>query len=377
MKAFKRFLLVVFLVVLGELGTFAQPGGFLPGHLAVLRAGDGMLDLNIKQSPVFIDQFDAASFSSSPSLTVKIATNGPGTLFFNGHAATEGNLTRSFNHKFITFAGYGGVNLLQSNGTPSLLGLGRGFCAVDAAGTIHTTIYRSRSGVEKMNPRGVVSDGANRFWGCGNANGTYYFNKEKSEDPVEFKDIPNSRAVRIVGGVLYATLNGPDGIASELSAGIFCFEDGSGNSTPLPVSPKSVLKLVLKAEPPYTKNAGFDIKPDGTIAYMADTMGGVQKYIKTNGVWKFAYNFKIPQVIPEAENHATGCFGLVVDFEAPAPIIYATTTEGYGGCVNSNRVVRIVDTSSTAEVTTLAITGSPRVAFRGIDFTPELQSAKP
>jgi len=39
--------------------------------------------------------------------------------------------------------------------------------------------------------------------------------------------------------------------------------------------------------------------------------------------------------------------------------------------VNSNRLVRIVDTNSTALVTTLVQAGSTNVAFRGIDFTPQ------
>lgn len=52
-------------------------------------------------------------------------------------------------------------------------------------------------------------------------------------------------------------------------------------------------------------------------------------------------------------------------------MIYATTTEGYNGTVNSNRVVRIVDTSAAAAVTTVAQSPSAEIAFRGIDFTPE------
>ena len=79
------------------------------------------------------------------------------------------------------------------------------------------------------------------------------------------------------------------------------------------------------------------------------TAAGVQKPCEAlNGAWKLACNFSIPQTIPASENHGTGCFGLVVDFSGTAPIIFATTTEGYGGCVNSNRVVRIVDTGADA-----------------------------
>jgi len=367
----KRIFLTAAIVALAGLTAGAQ-GKFLPRHLAVLRAGNGVLPLHLKQSPVFIDQFTPGGFNDAPSFTVRIPTNGPDTLFFNGHAATEGILTRSADGRYLAFAGYGGVSLLQSNGTPSELAIDRGFCTVDAAGNVRTMIY-GKLGDKKMNPRGVVTDGDGNFWGCGNAYGTVYYNPDRMTEPVEFKAIENSRAIKIINHTLYTTLNEADGIAGELPAGIFSFADASGDPVPLPHSPDTTLAGVVPAEPPYTRIAGFDMNPAGTIAYTADTAAGVQKYVKTGGAWKFAYNFSIPQNIPALQNRGTGCFALVVDFSGPAPIIYATTTEGYGGCVNSNRVVQIVDTNAMATVTTLAQAGSTNIAYRGIDFTPESQ----
>lgn len=345
-----------------------------PRHLAVLRAGDGRLELKLKQSPVFIDEFVPGTFNSAPLSTIAIPTNGPDALFLNGHAATEGILARSADHRLLTLAGYGGVSLLQSNGTPSLLNIGRAFCTIDAAGAIHTTIFRGLGQDEKMNPRGVVTDGSNNFWGCGNAFGTVYWNPSTSK-PTVFDSAPNSRAIRIIGNILYVTLNHPDATASDTSPGIFSFQSASGNPLGLPRSADSELRLEVKAKEPYTKIAGFDMNPERTIAYTADTAKGIQKYVKNNGSWNFVYNFSIPQTIPTSDNHSAGCFGIVVDFSGAAPVIYATTTEGYGGSVNSNRVIQIVDTNARATVTTLAQASSAKVAYRGIDFTPE--PAKP
>ena len=367
----ERIVLAAIALAASGLTSAAQETHFLPKHLAVLRAGDGQVDLHLKQAPVFIDQFASDRFNDSPSFTVKIATNGPETLFFNGHAATEGILTRSADHRLLAVAGYGGVSLLQSNGVPSQLDIDRGFCTVDAAGIVRTKMYKRHPGEQKMNPRGIVTDGTNNFWGCGNAFGTFYCNASEQDEPLEFASIPNSRALRIVNGMLYVTLNGPDANVSGLPAGILSFEDGHGNAAPLPQSGESTLKSLVAAVPSYSKIAGFDLDPAGTMAYTADTMAGIQKYVKTNSAWKFAYNFSIPQTIDKEKNHATGCFGLVVDFSGKAPVIYATTTEGYGGCVNSNRVVRIVDTNATATVTTLAQAPSASMAYRGIEFTPE------
>jgi hypothetical protein len=354
----------------------AQNSQFLPGQLAVLRAGDGVMDPHLKQSSLFIDQFDPNNFSAAPSFTVAIPTNGVNAFFFNSHAATEGCLSRSADHRLLAFAGYGGVNLLAKPGTPSLLDIQRGFCTVDAAGAVHTFLYQAHDSAEKVNPRGVATDGTNNFWGCGNAGGTLYFNPAAGKATLQFQPFQNSRAAKIINNVLYISLNGADGTAIDEPAGIYQFTDTSGNALPLPRQTDAAIDLVVPATAPYKKNVGFDVSPDKTIAYMADTVAGIQKYVKSGTAWKLAYNFAIPQNIPAADNHATGCFGLVVDFSKAAPVIYATTTEGYGGTVNSNRVVRIVDTNATAIVTTLAQAASDKVAFRGIEFTPELGTVR-
>ncbi len=363
--------------VLMLLTARAQNGQFLPGHLAVLRAGDGVVGLHLKQAPIFVDQFDTNGNNATPSFTVAIPTNGANAFFFNGHAATEGNLSRSSDRTVIAFAGYGGVNLLENSGTPSLLDIPRGYCTIDAMGAIHSVLFRGTMTDVKVNPRGVATDGVNNFWGCGNANGTFYYNPATTAQPVRFNFLPNSRAVRIINDALYASINGADGTAIDKPAGIYDFVDASGGPLPFPRSANARTNLVVPAEAPYTKNAGFDMNSAGTIAYMSDTASGIQKYAKSGGTWKFAYSFSIPQTIPEDLNNAKGCFGLAVDFSGPAPIIYATTTEGYGGGINSNRVVRIIDTNATATVVTLARAGSAEMAFRGIDFTPELLGASP
>jgi hypothetical protein len=367
----KKFLWLVPVISMAAFAAPGQSSSFLPKHLAVLRAGDGVVRLHLKQSPVFIDEFAPDSFNAAPLMSVAIPTNGPNTIFFNGHAATEGMLSRSADGQLLTFAGYGGVNLLQESGTPSLLDVGRAFCTVDAAGRTHTLIYEQYGGTQKMNPRGAVTDGLNHFWSCGNASGTAYYDAGSSSGPVTFVAVPDSRQVKIINGTLYTTLNGPDGVFLGVPSGIFSFVDGSGDPAALPESPKTKLSLVVQAEKEYSKIAGFDMNPEGTTAYTADAEKGIQKYTKENGSWKFAYNFSIPQNIPAAADHETGCFALTVDFGGSAPTIYATTTEGYNGCVNSNRVVRIVDTGASAQVTTIAQANSPEIAFRGIAFTPQ------
>jgi hypothetical protein len=364
-RGMKKFVLAAAVIGLAGLAAQAQ---FLPRHLAVLRAGDGTVKLHLKQSPIFIDEFLAGTYNDAPVMSVAIPTNGPQTIFFNGHAATEGMLSLSADGKLLAFAGYGGVNLLQDTGTPSSLDIGRAFCTVDAAGKTRTKVYEQYGGTEKMNPRGVVTDGSNHFWSCGNSSGTAYYDAG-SDTLVAFTGVPDSRQVKIINGTLYTTLDGPDATFLNTQAGIFSFQDDGGAAS-LPQTKNATITPVVPAKKPYTKIAGFDMNPQGTVAYTADVDNGIQKYVKTGAAWKFAYNFSIPQTIPEAANHGDGCFAVAVDFTGPSPIIYATTTEGYGGCVNSNRVVQIVDTGANAAVTTLAQAKSEEMAYRGIDFTP-------
>lgn len=345
----------------------AEESHFVPKHLAVLRAGDGTFKLIHKQSPVFVDQFEMEQMNAAPSFTVAIPTNGPNSFFLNGHAASEGNLTRSADHKLLTFAGYGGMDLLKVDGTASRLNIPRGFATIDPSGAIHTYLYKADLSEDvKVNPRGVVTDGKNNFWGCGNANGTFFYNPTGSEQLVRFQAFPSSRDIDIINDTVYVTLNSSDAELKDIAAGIYSFEPDA-----MPRRPDEAAKLIVEAAPDYKKVVGFDINPAQNVAYMSDTAAGIQKYVKTNDHWTLAYNFSIPQTISKDENNSAGCFGLVVDFSQTAPVIYATTTEGYGGSVNSNRVVRIVDTNSAAYVATIAQAAGTNIAFRGITFTPD------
>lgn len=64
--------------------VYAQPS-FHSRRLAVLQAGDGVVSLHLKQSPLFIDEFIPGSYNATPSFMVQIPTNGANSIFINGH----------------------------------------------------------------------------------------------------------------------------------------------------------------------------------------------------------------------------------------------------------------------------------------------------
>jgi hypothetical protein len=379
----KKFIIASSMAVLIAFGVQAQNTSvaFVPGQLAVLRAGNGVVDLGLKQAPIFVDQYDPNNVGndnvSGPQLTVAIPTAGDystpakSPLFFNGQAATEGAMTRSADRTVLTWAGYANP-IGSSPGTPSSQPFDRGFCTIDAF-TNYLLIYKGQDwyggAVLKTNPRGIASDGTN-FWGSGGTDGNELYTP--GNDPFQFQSIANStRSVKIINNTLFTSINSGDSIPFY-PPGIYNFIDDSQNLFPLPDA-SAGLNLVIPVVASYTAINGFDINPQQTIAYVADTVGGVQKYVKAGGVWNFAYNFFIPTNILANFAPGTGCYDLTVDWSGSNAVIYATTTDGYGGNVNSNRVVQIVDTNANAAVTTIAQCYSIQEAFRGIAFTPDLR----
>ena len=396
----KQHLLFAGVVALGAMSASAQ---FSPGKLAVLQEGDGGFargstsasDFATKQNPVFIDQFDPGTFNSNgPSYQVAIPTNGANALWVNGNAGTEGNLTRAADRSVLAFTGYSG-NILSLPGTPSNVAYDRGICVIDAAGN-SSLAYRGGAwyGIStgKTNPRGVATDGTNQFWGCGNGYGSLYYDANTAADPVQFQNITLTSAVKIRNNAVYTTVKNSESV-NLYPAGIYSFVDFYGTPVPYP-NAASYLQLVVPAAAPYTTCIGFDIDPTGTIAYMADTTYGIQKYVNSGGSWSLACSFYIPGYYDYTHfqnfqtNNTTGavqvgCFGVTVDWSSDHPIIYATTTDSGWNSSNpyyGNRVIRIDDTNSvtsgatiTNTVTTIAIAAVTNLVYKCVDFTPDLR----
>jgi hypothetical protein len=399
----KRHILTSAIAALITLNAYAQ---FSPGKLAVLQEGDGGFargtsaasDLANKQNPVFIDQFDpsVSAGTNGPSFQVAIPTNGTDSMWLNGNAGTEGNLTRSADRSVLVFSGYSGNILSLSPGTaPSNLAYDRGICVIDAPGNNHLA-YRGGAwyGIStgKTNPRGVATDGTNQFWGCGNGYGSIYYDANTAADPIQFQNIALTSAVKVHNNAVYTTVKGSESV-NLYPAGIYSYVDFYNNPVSYP-NAASYLRLVVPATPPYTNCIGFDLDPSGTIAYMADTSLGVQKYVKSGGSWNLACNFYIPgyydainfrrfQTNNTSGAVQVGCFGLAVDWSGTNPVIYATTSDS--GWNNSNpyygnRVIRIEDTNSvssgatvTNPVMTVAIAPVTNLVYKCVDFTPDLR----
>ena len=180
-------------------------------------------------------------------------------------------------------------------------------------------------------------------------NGIVCFHPPASAQPIS-TSLVNNRAIRIFGGNLYFSTQKASPTSSN---GVYTFTTTPGGDTPagLVTTPGAGTKLVL-ATGSASAISDFAFNPDGTIACVADTALGVQKWADHAGTWNLAYTFALAP-----PSQPAGAFGVAVDFSGEHPVIYATTTETnstskkHGG---GNRLVRIVDTNASAAITYLA-----------------------
>jgi|GEM_PF-4665655 hypothetical protein len=401
-------------LVLGIAGLIAATAHaqFSPRNLAVLRAGDNGTSaasdiLAAHQTPIFVDQYDPVTpivipgsdtGTNGPVFSVAIPTNDPAivppyqALWFNGHAGTEGYLALSGDSGTLAFSGYGG-DILAVSGTPSGLNIPRGICVINQAGNTYIpyegSAWYGLGAGSQTNPRGAVSDnGTNNFFGSGSLDGNEWYTPSNPSTPESIQNLGSTRAVKIINGVFYTSLQGNDG-GTQYPPGIYNYSPINSSfqllfPVALPEGDIFFLNLVVPASPLYPNVESFDLNPQRNIAYTADSTYGIQKYIEVGGNWVLACAFGItnntsPGVTSFPASY-TGCFGLVVDWTGSYPVVFATTTEGNGGYANANRLIRLDDDynftdgqlHTNVNVTTLATGWSQNIAFRGLAWTPDL-----
>ena len=419
--------------ILADGGAYAQTLLFQPGNLAVLRLGDGGPDrclplnggsvakpytnyaasdiLGSRQTALYIDQYDPNGVDqTNATIHVAVPTNGASGLFVNGNAGTEGNLTRSGDRSVLAVTGYAGDLLSITTGqqtAPSNLSYDRGIGTVDAFGN-YTGIYRGGGwygiATGKTNPRGVATDGAGNFWGCGNGYGSLYFNATTTPNPIQFQNIALTSCSKVINNALYASVKSSESV-SFYPAGIYSFVDFYNNPVPHPTA-ASFLHLEIPANTSHNNCIGFDINPHGNVAYLADATasasGGLSKYVKSGLSWTMAYHLAIPGyngmgtgilTNPASTDVLVGCFSVTVDWSGTNPVVFATTGDtGFAGSpYYGNRVIRVNDTNTTTSGANIIVTtnmnilttvvkpgtagGVPltNVVYKSVAFTPDLR----
>jgi hypothetical protein len=314
---------------------------FIPGNLAVLRAGNGAESLSSHGNSIYVDQFTTGGALVSSTAIPDNATN---ALLTSGSASSEGALTRSADGRLLLIAGY---NIAYTNSSSSLANASaatvpRALGVLDIAGNF-ALVAATTNQFSGNNFRSGTTDGMGNYWGAGANSGTFYL----GDGPTNTVQTNVANAIVIqdfAGNLFFSTSKTTPGIwkisgtpAAPASANVF-LGTGSGSS-------------------PYA----FAFNSNFTSAYIADDTlagnGGVQRWDFTGGAWTMTYAFTSLTNI--------GARGLTADFTGAHPVIYATTAEAA-----NNRLVTLTDTGAAAPLTTLATSGVNQL-FRGVAFTPD------
>ena len=215
--------------------------------------------------------------------------------------------------------------------------------------------------------RGFVTDGANNFWGGGGNSGTVYFGFGSPAADVQ-TGTPNTRAMNIFNGNLYFGEANADP-----KAGLYRI---SGLPTGAAAADLIIERAATDASignPPVGAANGiqdFAISADGAVIYIADDRsitngltGGIEKWVDGGGYYVFSYRLNT--------DLTKGLRSLAVDWSGANPVIYAITVSAS----NTNSLVKVTDTDSTAPFTTLAVS-APNHLFRGVKFGPKTPSMK-
>lgn len=324
----KTLIAVLSLAVVSLAGVNAD--SFTAGTLSVARVGNGTVALANSAGPISI-----LEFTSTGTLVQTInIPSGDGGLQVSGSATGELAISRSADNTQLIIAGYvppytgtGGLQSRNATAAP------RGFVSVnnDAVISSTTTLNNSYSG---LSIRSGVSSGTN-FWFAGTNGGSGGLVYSDGTSQTQITNI-NSRVVSVHNGSLYySTGSGTQGIYSF-----------SGLPTTSTNGTAYITGVVGQGTNPYD----FVFNDLNTIAYIADSTLGVQKFTWSGTAWNFAYNITTP---------TTGLTGLEVDFSGENPVVFA---------VNPSNLYSYTDVGA-GQMTSIATAGA-NYAFRGLAFSP-------
>jgi hypothetical protein len=330
-------------------------GPITPGHLVVVRAGDGAAALGSASTAAFLEEFTTAG---APVQTIALPTasvgpNLPVTL--SGSATSEGFVTQTGDGNYLLVAGYGIAPGTASVGGTTSAAVNRVIARIDLAGAIDSTTALTDAH-NAGSIRSAVSVDGNSFWTSGAGNtlagtnrGMTYVAALGATTSVQVPaTLTNGRVAGIHDGQLYL---------STAAGGTFgVCTIGSG----LPTTSGQTSTLL---------NGFAFVTGTGTISqydfwfadavtlYVSDDRtaangGGIQKWVDVAGTWTWQYTL----------SPGTGCRGLSGIVDENGTRLFATTA-----VTSANALVTVLDTGAGSSFSTLA-TAPTNTAFRGVQF---------
>ncbi len=319
-------------------------GNFTAGNIVVTRVGIGAGALNSAATPFFIEEYNTAGLVG----TITLPTTGANRLVMSGSSTSEGFISRTSDFSKLVIPGYD-----ANSGISNISSASNVFRSVGTFGNSYGSYARITSILTNSggNLRSVASEG-NNYWGGNESGGISYLG---TGTPTSVSSsVSNTRTVGIHNGNLYFTTGGG-------TRGLY--KVGTG----LPTTTGQLSTNVIPTDgssSPY----GFQFNTAETVCYIADSRtgagGGIQKWVKTAGVWSLAYTIGV--------GTSTGAYGIAVDFYAGVnPRIYATVSNT-SGTQGGTQVLYFDDNGSSTPtlniVSTLLV--ATNKAFRAVAFAP-------
>jgi len=325
------------LAVLMVIVVVAHPANaqIAKGNLVVLRVGDGT---TLATTGNGFSLVELTTVGTTVQTIVIPATGASSGLQIEGTTPAEGGLSVSGDGTKLVFAGYstpftstGSLNSRSSAQAP------RAYATVDLATSNYTfgaTFAGTGTDYTTANIRSATIAGGN-VYGAGNKQGTVLTGSTPTV--IQASNI-GTRIVQSIGGDLYYS-------AASGTVGIYKI---AGSPTTATTPTAFITGVIGQGSNAY----GFAISPgalsSSSVAYVADSTLGIQKFTYNGTVWSLAYNITT----------AAGTTGLGVDFSGANPIIYAN---------NPSNIYKFTDTGSAGAATSIASTSGMN-AFRGLAF---------
>jgi uncharacterized protein (TIGR02145 family) len=328
-----------------DLSDCAPPTPFTACNLVIYRIGDGSTTLSNAAAPVSIQE---VSTSGSVVQTVSSLFVGTNLLTQGGASPSSGYLNSNNGYMAVP-----GLNSALGTATATAENT-KVTHIIDGTVTLNSRILHPTTGTMPFTSntyRSVVPITATTFYCAGTATstgGVWYY------DGTSFTQIYNTqnnvRNLEIFNGNLYLS------VGAGTARGIY--QVGTG----LPTTAGQTATLLFSNDQTFGSVYNFSISPDGCTAYIADdgtgatALAGITKFTKSGGVWT------------SSTPYASGSTrGLVVDYSATNPIIYATTAPSNG--VVCNTLISITD-NGASYTSNWSLSAGSNYGFDGVDFTP-------
>ncbi|MFO1029478.1 MAG: hypothetical protein U1F60_00225 [Planctomycetota bacterium] len=320
-----------------------------PGNILVSRVGDGTSTLTNGATARFLDEYTQAGVFVQTFALPTVASGANLALTNSGTATSEGYISQSADGLYFVTGGYNAPLGTLTVASTTSAAVARVIGRIDLLGNVDTSTGLTDA-YSANSFRSVCSVDGNSFYtggqGSNPTNGVRYVAALGSTTSTQLSTTQtNVRNVNIYNGQLYTT------------AAAGTFQGVSTVGTGLPTTSGQTITL-LNGFPIATGPQPYDyFFADAATVYVADdrtTVGGIQKWTESGGLWTLAYTLQ-----PAA---STGCRGLSGYTEAGVTTLFATTTATSG-----TTVVSVVDTGPGSVFTTI-VPNTANMALRDVQF---------